>query len=119
METLRKPKHGHKKPHKKFAAGLSLDKFSKLKKSSYDKRAKQEKERALNAAKVNKLKKLKQRLGDKIEPKFKLSQVPTRPASLAGTGTACMLHPAAAAAAAAADSLPAATLCPSAGSILG
>lgn len=70
----------HRKP-RKFAAGISLDKFAKLKKSTFDKREKLEKQRKLNAATVNKYKKLKERLGDKREPKFKLMQVRPSPLS--------------------------------------
>lgn len=71
MQPQSKPKH-HKK---KFGASIGLEKFATAKKSGYDKRAKQEKERALNAARVNAYKKLKKRLGDKLEPRLKLSEV--------------------------------------------
>lgn len=77
---------------KKFGAALGLDQFAKAKTKQYDKREIREKERALNAAKVNKLKKLKKRLGDKLEPKIKLPQV--RGGRGAGTwGTPCSPPP--------------------------
>jgi hypothetical protein len=78
-------------PHRnarKFAAGISLDKFAKLKKSTFDKREKLEKQRKLNAATVNKYKKLKERLGDKREPKFKIMQVRLSPPSRSANGGA-------------------------------
>ena len=63
----------HKK--KRVGAGLSLKHFANAKKSGFDKRAKQEKERALNAGKVNAYRKLKKRLGETIEPKFNPAEV--------------------------------------------
>ena len=48
----------------KFAGvGLGLQKFAAAKKSTYDKRAVQAKEQALNAKKVNKYRKLLKKLG--------------------------------------------------------
>lgn len=47
------------------AKGLSLERFAGAKQSSYDKKAKKAKELALNAKKVNKYRKLKQRLASK------------------------------------------------------
>lgn len=58
-----------------MGAGLGLDKFAAAGAKQYDKRAKLDKERALNAAKVNAYKKLKKRLGDKLEPRRPLEQV--------------------------------------------
>ena len=47
----------------RLGAGLSLEKFSKAKQSSFDRRkAKKDKHKALKAAKVNKYRKLKERL---------------------------------------------------------
>ena len=63
----------HKK--KQLGASIGLEKFSKLKKSSYDKRAKLDKEKALNAGKVNAYRKLQKRLADKLEPKGRAHQV--------------------------------------------
>lgn len=70
--SKRAMKHPHDKPqgksHKKrphFEA-VSLQKFGGIGKSTYDKRAKQEKERALNAAVVNKYKKIQKRMEDKL-----------------------------------------------------
>jgi hypothetical protein len=51
---------GSKRP--KLHAGLSLDDFAEAKKSGYDKKHRKEKEFALNAKKVNRYKKLKQKL---------------------------------------------------------
>ena len=48
--------------HKQKLRGLSLEKFATAKQSGYDKKAKKAKELALNAKKVNKYRKLKQRL---------------------------------------------------------
>lgn len=65
----RKPQH---KPHhgkKRFGASIGITKFATAGSKQYDKREKQEKERALNAAKVNAYRKLKKRLGDKMEPR--------------------------------------------------
>ncbi|GAB4822522.1 hypothetical protein N2152v2_009568 [Parachlorella kessleri] len=71
MPTGGRPQH---KP-RKLGAGISIEKFAKAKSSGYDKRAIQEKERALNAKKVNKYKKLKQRLQDKLQPPPRLAAV--------------------------------------------
>jgi hypothetical protein len=50
---------------KKFAGvGLGLQKFAAAKKSTYDKRAVQAKQQALNAKKVNKYKRLLKKLGN-------------------------------------------------------
>ena len=46
---------------------ISLDKFARAKTSTYDKRAVLEKRRNLEAGKVNKYRKVKERLGDTIE----------------------------------------------------
>lgn len=64
-------------PHKrsKLGAGISIDKFARAKASSYDPQAKIEKQRALNAKTVNKYKKLKNRLQDKLQPRRDLFQV--------------------------------------------
>ena len=51
--------------NKHKAKGLSLERFAGAKQSSYDKKAKKAKELALNAKKVNKYRKLKQRLASK------------------------------------------------------
>ena len=58
--------------NKHKAKGLSLERFAGAKQSSYDKKAKQAKEMALNAKKINKYRKLKQRLASKglLGPKF-------------------------------------------------
>lgn len=64
-------KHGKPKQRKEFAA-VSLSKFGGIGKSTYDKREKKEKERKHNAARVNAYRKLQKRLGDKLEPKFRL-----------------------------------------------
>ena len=66
-----------KKQNRKLGPGVSLAKFGAGKRATYDPRREKERERALNAAKVNKLKKLKRRLGDKLEPSFKLPQART------------------------------------------
>ena len=57
---------------KQKLGGLSLERFAKAKQSGYDKKAKKAKEQALNAKKVNKYRKLKQRLGMKglLTPAF-------------------------------------------------
>ena len=47
------------------AKGLSLERFAGAKQSSYDKKAMKAKELALNAKKINKYRKLKQRLTSK------------------------------------------------------
>ncbi len=51
--------------NKHKAKGLSLERFAGAKQSSYDKKAKKAKELALNAKKINKYRKLKQRLASK------------------------------------------------------
>ena len=58
--------------HKHKAKGLSLERFAGAKQSSYDKKAKKAKELALNAKKINKYRKLKQRLSNKglLGPSF-------------------------------------------------
>lgn len=58
--------HRHKK--RKLGPGVSIDQFARAKASSYDPRAVKEKERALAAKVVNKYRKLKQRLQDKLQP---------------------------------------------------
>jgi hypothetical protein len=81
---MKQPGAGHRKPNKhkkRHEGGISLERFGKLKQSSYDPRRIKEKERALNAAKINKLKKLKKRLGDKLE--LKLLAYRRRPLPLA------------------------------------
>ena len=50
---------------KQKAGGLSLECFAKAKQSGYDRKAKKAKELALNAKKVNKYRKLKQKLAAK------------------------------------------------------
>ena len=79
---------GRGKP-KRFGAALGLAQFAKAKTKQYDKREQREKERALNAAKVNAYKKLKKRLGDKLEPKIKLPQVR---GSRGGAWSACAVR---------------------------
>lgn len=57
---------------KQKSGGLSLERFAKAKQSSYDKKAKKAKELALNAKKVNKYRKLKQKLAAKglLAPRY-------------------------------------------------
>ena len=62
---------GVAQPHKsRRGRGLSIHKFAAAKQSTFDKRAKLEKRAALKAGKVNKLRKLKERLAKegKLEP---------------------------------------------------
>lgn len=70
-----RPQGGKPRHRKRDFAAVSLKKFGGIGLSTYDKRAKQEKERALNAARVNAYKKLKKRLGDKLEPQVRLDEV--------------------------------------------
>ena len=56
--------------------GLSLERFAKAKQSGYDKKAKKAKELALNAKKINKYRKLKQKLAATglLAPRFTYEQ---------------------------------------------
>lgn len=56
--------------------GLSLERFARAKTSTYDQKHKKEKEFALNAKKVNKYRKLKQRLmkTGKLQPRIQLPE---------------------------------------------
>lgn len=56
--------------------GLSLERFAKAKQSGYDKKAKKAKELALNAKKINKYRKLKQKLAATglLTPRFTYEQ---------------------------------------------
>ncbi len=78
--------HKHKHKAKKLGPGISIEKFARAKSSGYDKKAVQEKERALNAKKVNKYKKLKQRLKDKLQPPARFTAVRLANDLLVGTG---------------------------------
>lgn len=60
---------------KKAGAGLNLTRFINAKKSTYDPRIAKEKQRALNAKTVNKYKKLKQRLSEKLKPHVTFDKV--------------------------------------------
>ena len=61
---------------KQKPGGLSLERFAKAKQSGYDKKAKKAKELALNAKKVNKYRKLKQKLAAKgmLSPRYTYEQ---------------------------------------------
>ncbi len=72
---------------KQKSGGLSLERFAKAKQSGYDRKAKKAKELALNAKKVNKYRKLKQKLAAKglLEPSVTYEQqVRQQGAALAG-----------------------------------
>ena len=60
-------KDGDAKKKRRPKSALSLDAFSRAKRSTYDKRVVLEKKRALAAAKVNKYRKTQRRLGDSID----------------------------------------------------
>ena len=61
---------------KQKPGGLSLERFAKAKQSGYDKKAKKAKELALNAKKVNKYRRLKQKLAAKgsLAPRYTYEQ---------------------------------------------
>ena len=70
---------------------MSLQKFGGIGKSTYDKRAKQEQQRAHNAARVNAYRKLQKKLGDRLEPRVRWEVRPSPcwrlpPPSAAATG---------------------------------
>jgi hypothetical protein len=58
----------------KLGPGLSLNKFAKAKQSTYDLKAKKEKQLALNAKQVNKYRKLQKRLQGKLEPPLRVAR---------------------------------------------
>lgn len=68
---------------KKLGASIGIAKFAAAKASTWDKREKQEKERALNAARVNAYRKLQKRMGPAaLAPSVPLDQVRAVPARL-------------------------------------